>query len=545
MLSASSRGLVGLSSSGKNSNLLKHFGGARDMSVFSRIKVWHDKRHKLLRHDYDEDVNKIAVQKAYEAYQERKGPVEIDSFYNQTRVSESDLAGPLASHTNSRKSSTQQIQTAPGGMMYKHIKGTGDFSEEAKIAALEKYNNIINQNKSLTLEEKRARITPDSVAYLNSLSIPDPVALRREALGKRPKKNSGLSLWSRIKGEDARQVALDAVAASSGVAPVSRRRKTNQFTETLLQHYKLTKPNISLMVMTTAWWGYGLSIGSFANFSALDFSVLSVGTLAMAISASIINQIREVDVDAKMTRTAARPLVTGKISIPTAKALSVIYGAGGAAVLATISPIAAALGLFNIALYGGLYTSLKRKSALNTEVGAVVGMIPPVMGYFAGVPEGLPLLHDPMALFWPAAFMLAWQVQHVMLICLRRSEDYNRSGLVMQCLNDPDLQTTRAKGVAWSATTTLVAAIPLIYGWSEISQVMVVYMWGAYTAMYATGAFAKKPRQELLKVCLYLGYLFMFITIAFSFISRKVEEDFQGIQLNKKKNSNVRPLVEL
>ncbi len=525
---SSSRGLQGL-----QARFVKgQMNHARNMSIFSGIKKWHDKRHQALRHDYETDTSTDAIHKAYGQYKTKGGDVDIDTFYSNARVSDQDMNGPL----NGTIAIGDEILSAPNGVVYRHIKSSQQHAdpEDEIEESYRKYEEIIRNRKSLTQQQKRDLVKAHGMANMQSISVPESSVLRDRALGKEKIQEGPRQLPLFVR-------AIRAVTnkskdkAPEAAAAAARRGKKSGLSETLSQHYKLTKPNISLMVMTTAWWGYGLSCMTLENFSAVDFASLSVGTLAMAISASIINQIRETDVDAKMARTAARPLVTGKISIATAKKLVVIYALGGAAILGAVNPYAAGLGLLNIALYGGLYTSLKRKSPLNTEVGAIVGMIPPVMGYLAGTPEGFPLLHDPVSLYWPAAVMFAWQIQHVMLICLRRSEDYNRSGLVMQCLDDPDLQTTRAKGIAWAFTTAAITAIPLAFGWSEIGQIFIVYMWTAYSAMFAIGAFSKKPRMELLKVCLYLGYLFLFITIIFSFTTRKYEEDFSGIQLNKKR----------
>ena len=58
-------------------------------------------------------------------------------------------------------------------------------------------------------------------------------------------------------------------------------------------------------------------------------------------------------------------------------------GVGGTAILSAINPTCAALGLANIGLYGFIYTRMKRRHWLNTQVGAIVGAIPPLMGYTA------------------------------------------------------------------------------------------------------------------------------------------------------------------
>ncbi len=96
-------------------------------------------------------------------------------------------------------------------------------------------------------------------------------------------------------------------------------------------------------------------------------------------SANTLNQWMEVPFDAKMSRTCKRPLCKQTLSPLHALALGVGTGVLGVSVLATqVNSITAALGLFNIGLYAGVYTPLKRKSEWNTWIGAVVGGIPPM-----------------------------------------------------------------------------------------------------------------------------------------------------------------------
>jgi len=110
----------------------------------------------------------------------------------------------------------------------------------------------------------------------------------------------------------------------------------------------------------------------------------AVGTTLCAASANTLNQIQEVPFDAQMARTRARPLVRRAITPMHATGFAITAGIAGPALLYTmVNPTTAYLGLANIALYAGLYTWMKRKSAYNTWVGAVVGALPPLMGWTA------------------------------------------------------------------------------------------------------------------------------------------------------------------
>jgi protoheme IX farnesyltransferase len=92
--------------------------------------------------------------------------------------------------------------------------------------------------------------------------------------------------------------------------------------------------------------------------------------------------------DAKMSRTRNRPLVRGLISKRAALLFAIATGVLGISVLwYGVNPTTAILGAGNIALYAFAYTSLKRIHPVNTWVGAVVGAVPPLMGWCAAASQ--------------------------------------------------------------------------------------------------------------------------------------------------------------
>lgn len=129
----------------------------------------------------------------------------------------------------------------------------------------------------------------------------------------------------------------------------------------------------------------------------------AVGTALCSASANTLNQLQEIPYDAQMARTRQRPLVRRAISPLHAAGFAAVTGVAGPTVLWLMaSPITACLGVTNIVLYAGAYTWLKRKSVSNTWVGAVVGGIPPVMGWTACGGQILPSADYPIHLFLPS-----------------------------------------------------------------------------------------------------------------------------------------------
>ncbi|XP_008008621.3 protoheme IX farnesyltransferase, mitochondrial isoform X2 [Chlorocebus sabaeus] len=144
---------------------------------------------------------------------------------------------------------------------------------------------------------------------------------------------------------------------------------------------RLSKIKLTGLVVSTTAAGFALAPGP---FDWPCFLLTSVGTGLASCAANSINQFFEVPFDSNMNRTKNRPLVRGQISPLLAVSFATCCAVPGVAILTWgVNPLTGALGLFNIFLYTCCYTPLKRISIVNTWVGAVVGAIPPVMGWTA------------------------------------------------------------------------------------------------------------------------------------------------------------------
>ena len=109
-----------------------------------------------------------------------------------------------------------------------------------------------------------------------------------------------------------------------------------------------------------------------------------IGPTLTSGSAAAWNHYLEVPFDSQMKRTQDRPLVRGLISPLHAASFAFVSGATGLTIVATrVNPLPAVLGGINLCLYSFIYTPMKRVHIANTWVGAIVGAIPPVMGFTA------------------------------------------------------------------------------------------------------------------------------------------------------------------
>ncbi|KAG8857598.1 Protoheme IX farnesyltransferase, mitochondrial [Tulasnella sp. 330] len=144
---------------------------------------------------------------------------------------------------------------------------------------------------------------------------------------------------------------------------------------------ELSKARLTTLMVLTTMSGVALSP---LPATVPVLLATAIGTTLCSASANTLNQIVESTFDAQMTRTRNRPMVRRIITPLHAAGFAAATGlAGPAILLAFTNPLTAGLGAFNIFLYAGVYTPLKRISVVNTWVGAVVGGIPPLMGWTA------------------------------------------------------------------------------------------------------------------------------------------------------------------
>jgi protoheme IX farnesyltransferase len=187
---------------------------------------------------------------------------------------------------------------------------------------------------------------------------------------------------------------------------------------------ELVKPRISVMVLLTVAVGYTLGSRGVWNFATLWPAL--VGIALVAFGSSALNQVLECDTDARMRRTALRPLPSGRMAITEAFWFGVGSATVGVLLLATLVNVTTAvLSVLTLALYVGAYTPLKRSTSLSTAVGAIPGALPPVLGWTAA---GGHLSAEAFSLF---AVLFLWQFPHFLAIAWLYRDDYAQAGLKM------------------------------------------------------------------------------------------------------------------
>ena len=241
---------------------------------------------------------------------------------------------------------------------------------------------------------------------------------------------------------------------------------------TLRAYLELTKPRILELLLVTT-----IPVMVFAADGVPDLSLMAavlVGGALSAGSAGAFNMYIERESDARMERTAQRPLVTGVIS-PRA-GLTFAWALAAASVvwmLATVGPLPAALSTAGLLLYVVFYTLLlKRRTEQNVVWGGVAGCVPVLVGWSAvrGTIE------------WPAVVLFLvvffWTPAHYWPLSIRYRDDYRRAGVPMLgAIREPGYVASRVIGFA-AATVMCSLLLPLV---ADVS-------WLYPTAAVAAGA---------------------------------------------------------
>jgi protoheme IX farnesyltransferase len=274
---------------------------------------------------------------------------------------------------------------------------------------------------------------------------------------------------------------------------------------------ELTKPRVLVLVLFTVATGTWLAAGGVPDWAVLLHTL--VGTTLVAAGASALNQLLERDSDARMRRTENRPLPAGRLQPFEVLLFGLGCGMGGLVylVVALHQPLTAGVAGITFLSYVFLYTPLKRKTSLNTLVGAVPGALPPVIGWTAASGS----LDPAMATLFVIVFL--WQVPHFLAIAWLYRDDYARAGLCMLPVLDQDGRMSGRQMVSYCLALLPASLAPALLGAAGL-----VYLTGAVFLglgfLSCTVAFRRAPsmgqaRRVLRASLIYLPALLLLLLL--------------------------------
>ena len=272
---------------------------------------------------------------------------------------------------------------------------------------------------------------------------------------------------------------------------------------------ELLKPRVMFLVVFTALVGLVAAPGSMHPILA----IAALACIAVGAGASgALNMWYDADIDARMARTAGRPLPQGRITPGEALAFSSVLSIGSVLCLGVMANwVAAALLAGTIAFYVLVYTMwLKRSTPQNIVIGGAAGAVPPMIGWAAAT--GTVSLES----FVMFLIIFIWTPPHFWALALVRSKDYERAGVPMlPVTHGPD--ETRRQILIYSLILAPLGMAPSVMGFGGMLYTVTASILGAFFVVFAFDCYRIRKGEEADRAAKHLfaySVLYLFVLFA-------------------------------
>jgi protoheme IX farnesyltransferase len=278
-------------------------------------------------------------------------------------------------------------------------------------------------------------------------------------------------------------------------------------------YFALMKPRVMSLVVFTALTGIAVAPGHLhpvIGFTALLCIAVGAG------AAGVLNMWYDADIDARMVRTARRPLPLGRIQPSEALTFGILLTAFSVMTLGLmVNALAAILLAFTIFFYAVIYTMwLKRSTPQNIVIGGAAGAFPPVIGWVA-VTGSISL--EPILLFLIIFF---WTPPHFWALSLYRADDYARAGVPMLPVVAGDL-ATRRQILLYTLILVPLGVAPWLFGYAGWLYAGAALISGAVMVALAWQVYAeRRPADKASKQLFAFSILYLFLLFAVLLVER-------------------------
>ena len=271
----------------------------------------------------------------------------------------------------------------------------------------------------------------------------------------------------------------------------------------------LLKPRVMFLVVFTALVGLVAAPGSMHPILA----IAALACIAVGAGASgALNMWYDADIDARMARTAGRPLPQGRITPGEALAFGSVLSIGSVLCLGVMANwVAAALLAGTIGFYVLVYTMwLKRSTPQNIVIGGAAGAVPPMIGWAAAT--GTVSLES----FVMFLIIFIWTPPHFWALALIRSKDYERAGVPMlPVTHGPD--ETRRQILIYSLILAPLGMVPSVMGFGGMLYTVTASILGAFFVVFAFDCYRIRQGEEADRAAKHLfaySVLYLFVLFA-------------------------------
>lgn len=262
-------------------------------------------------------------------------------------------------------------------------------------------------------------------------------------------------------------------ATKSGATPEAVAIALGPISGRLAAYIELTKPRVLTMVLITTLAGFYMASG--AGFDYLLVFKTLIGTALTAGGTLALNQYVERAYDAKMKRTRARPLPSGRLQPTEALTFGAVMTIVGLLMLwFAVNPLACGVTAAITVLYLGAYTPMKRYTWICQIVGAVPGALPPVIGW-AAARQSIGI--EPIVLF---AIMFLWQLPHSLSIARLYQEDYASAGIHLLPRERAGRNPADSLMIGATIVLVLVGMLPTLLGFAGTFYLAAAILLGVF-----------------------------------------------------------------
>ena len=241
----------------------------------------------------------------------------------------------------------------------------------------------------------------------------------------------------------------------------------------LLAYLELTKPKQTALLMATGVGAFLMAAGTTVNWTV--FLVAMLGMVAAVSGSTTLNMVLDCDIDARMPRTASRPLPAGEVGVAGALAFGAALAAAGVALSWLVDPLYGLIITIGLAFDVVVYTMvLKRRTPASILIGGVSGGMPALAGRALAVGSV-----DAVGLLLAAGVVL-WIPAHILTLASRHAAEYEGAGIpVWPCVYGAD----RTRRLVATATLGAVAVLVLAGVLQRIAPVAIAGLLAAGALM--------------------------------------------------------------
>lgn len=275
-------------------------------------------------------------------------------------------------------------------------------------------------------------------------------------------------------------------------------------------YLEICKPRVVLLMLLCALAGMYLATDSMVPLDILIFGLIGIGLVAS--SAAALNHLLDSTIDARMARTANRPVAQGRLTNLQGSLFVGIAGITGIAILTfLVNPLTAWLNLASWVGYGLIYSIyLKRATPQNIVIGGIFGAAPPLFGWTAvtnSVDAGGLLL---------VLIIFAWTPPHFWALAIDREKEYRDVEIPMLPVTH-GITYTKIHILLYTLIMIVTSVMPYLIGMSNFVYLFSALALGAgflfWSIVMLIGKNKKAPMETFRYSIFYLMMLFIALLV--------------------------------